>query len=208
MITLIGGAVLLSIVHAMIPNHWIPVVLLGKSEKWGRNETLGITLVVGFAHTASTVLIGILIGLLGVKLSEQFAHFSSQIAPTILIIVGVIYLLLGLKGGHHHHHHHDEISIKKKSKVAIVTALGLAMFLSPCLEIEVFFFTAAGFGWIGIAAVSLIYMTVTVSGMVVLVYFGMLGVQKLNWHFLEHHERTITAGILIALGVMAYYVHF
>jgi len=208
MITLIGGAVLLSLVHALIPNHWIPLVVLGKAEKWSKRQTIGMTAIVGFAHTTSTVLIGVLIGMLGVKLSESFHHFSSHIAPTILIAVGVVYLLIGLKGGHHHHHHHNDINTKKKSKLAIVGVLALAMFLSPCLEIEAFYFTAAGFGWLGIMIVSFIYMMVTISGMMILVYLGSMGIEKLNWHFLEHHERTITAGILIALGVMAYFVHF
>ncbi len=208
MTTLIIGAILLSIVHAMIPNHWMPLVILGKAEHWSRRETTFMTVIVGLAHTTSTVIIGILIGLAGVQLSEKFHHFSTHIAPTILVIIGLIYLTLGFWGSSHHHHHHGKIDTKKKSKLAIVSTLGLAMFLSPCMEIEAYYFTAAGFGWIGIMAVSVIYIIVTVSGMVLLAYLGMIGVDRLNWHFLDHNERIVTGGILTILGVIAFFVHF
>jgi hypothetical protein len=34
MIDLLAGSILLSIIHAAIPNHWIPVVMIGRAEKW------------------------------------------------------------------------------------------------------------------------------------------------------------------------------
>ena len=34
------GSLLLSLIHATIPNHWLPVVAVGKAEKWTMNETL------------------------------------------------------------------------------------------------------------------------------------------------------------------------
>jgi len=59
---IISGSFLLSIVHAAIPNHWLPLVAVSKSEQWRLSETLTITAITGFAHTLSTIIIGLIIG--------------------------------------------------------------------------------------------------------------------------------------------------
>lgn len=35
------GALVLSLVHVPMPNHWVPVVMVSKIENWTRGETLG-----------------------------------------------------------------------------------------------------------------------------------------------------------------------
>jgi hypothetical protein len=80
------------------------------------------------------------------------------------------------------------------------------MFFSPCLEIEAYYFTAGALGWGGIAVVSTVYLIVTVLGMLLLVDLGRKGVEKIKWHFLEHHEKRVTGSVLIVLGIIAYWV--
>lgn len=209
MFQIIIGAFLLSIVHASIPNHWIPLVALSKAEKWNEKLTLAITAISGFAHTLSTIIIGIIVGFLGYKLSSSYSFIVGVIAPSILILLGIIYLILSFKSNRHHHHHSHEIHIddvKKKTTSAIILALVISMFFSPCLEIEAYFFVASKLGWKGIIAVSIIYTTITIAGMLLLVWLGMKGVKKIKSHFLEHHEKTITGALLIILGIAGYFI--
>ena len=211
MIQIITGALLLSVLHASIPNHWLPLVALSKTEKWNERTTLGITAVTGFAHTLSTIIIGIIVGFLGYKLSESYSLITRVIAPSLLILLGVIYLILSLRQNqhHHHHHHHSEFhmdDVKKKTTVAIILALSVSMFFSPCLEIEVYYFVASKLGWKGIISVSVIYTFITIAGMLLLVWLGMKGVKKIKSHFLEHHEKTITGALLILLGISGFFI--
>ncbi len=208
---IILGAFLLSIVHASIPNHWIPLVALSKTEKWNEKLTLGITAVSGFAHTLSTIIIGIIVGFLGYKLSGSYSFIVGVIAPSLLILLGIIYLVLSIRENKHHHHHHHshEIHIddvKKKTTSTIIITLVIAMFFSPCLEIESYFFVASKLGWKGIISVSVIYTVITIAGMLLLVWLGMKGVRKIKSHFLEHHEKTITGVLLIVLGITGYFI--
>ncbi|MFH2030101.1 MAG: hypothetical protein ABIJ40_05665, partial [Bacteroidota bacterium] len=162
---IIVGAFLLSILHASIPNHWIPLVALSKSEKWNEKVTLGITAIAGFAHTTSTIIIGIIIGFFGYKLSGSYSFIIEVIAPSILILLGIIYLILSIRSNKHHHHQDIHIDdVNKKNTSAIILALTTSMFFSPCLEIEAYFFVAGNLGWEGIAAVSLIYTIITIAG--------------------------------------------
>ncbi|MBK7381075.1 MAG: hypothetical protein IPJ03_19160 [Ignavibacteriales bacterium] len=207
---IIAGAFILSIVHASIPNHWIPLVALSKAEKWNEKLTLGITAIAGFAHTLSTIIIGIIVGFLGYKLSGSYSLIVRVIAPSILILLGIIYLILSIRDNKHHHHHTHEINIdevKKKTTAAVILTLTISMFFSPCLEIEAYFFVASKLGWEGIIAVSVIYTFITIAGMLLLVWLGMKGVKKIKSHFLEHHEKTITGIILIVLGIAGYFIN-
>lgn len=185
----------------------MPLVALGKTEKWSRHETLWITAIAGSAHTLSTILIGIIVGLVGYELSSTHEFITRVVAPLILVTLGLIYLIVDLKYSFHRHRDDLKIgSISKKSKFAIITSLSIAMFFSPCIEIEAYYFTAGTLGWPGIAVVSIVYLIVTVLGMLLLVDLGCKGVKKIKWHFLEHHEKRVTGLVLIVLGIFAYFI--
>ncbi|MBU1076597.1 MAG: sulfite exporter TauE/SafE family protein [Spirochaetes bacterium] len=206
MTQLIIGSFILSLIHASIPNHWIPIVMIGKAERWSQRETLLITAIAGSAHTFSTILIGIIVGMAGYKLSSTHEIITRIIMPSILVLFGIIYIIIDIKKQHHHKDLVNISSLSKKSKIMIITSLGLAMFFSPCIEIEAFFFTAGAFGWIGIGIVSVIYMVITVFSMMILVYLFSKGIKKIKWHFLEDHEKRITGIVLIIIGIIAYFI--
>jgi len=70
-------------------------------------------------------------------------------------------------------------------------------------KIEAYYFQAGTQGWMGILLVSAVYMIVTVSGMLLLVYLGNKGVRAIRSHFLDHHEKLLSGMVLILLGVFA-----
>jgi len=208
------GSLLLSIIHALIPNHWLPLIAVGKAEKWTQPQTLWATLITGVAHTLSTILIGVVVGLIGYRLAAGYTVISETIAPAILVVLGMIYLMLGFRPHYHHHHHHDIKSPvpsegkKRSGYVAILASLSLAMFLTPCVEIEAYYFQAGTIGWIGIFIVSAVYLFTTLAIMLIVVYAGMKGAASFRSHLLEHHEKQITGAVLIALGILAFLVKF
>lgn len=208
------GSFLLSVVHASIPSHWLPLVAISKAEKWNDKETATVTAITGASHTISTIVIGIIVGLVGYKLSESYHFITKYVAPIILIALGVFYFILeyrhSLLDAEHHHHHIDVVNIiqNQRSKRSIIATLSLAMFFSPCLEIEIYYFTASRLGWWGIGIVSIVYFFVTVLGMIFIVHFASKGIKKLRWHFLEHHDKLISGIVLILVGLLAFFVEY
>jgi len=207
MLQLVIGSFSLSIVHALIPNHWIPMVLVGKTEGWSGKQTLWVTAIAGFAHVLSTISLGILIGTIGLNLSYHYQKFTAFAAPLILIFMGVLYFGMEFSQGSHNHLPGKD-KLKGKSKQAIILSMVVAMFFSPCLEVETYYFMAGAIGWQGILVVSIIYMTVSICGMLLMVRLGIKGIERYKWHFLEHHEKKITGTILITLGILTYYIGF
>lgn len=206
------GSLILSTIHALIPNHWLPLIAVGKTENWTWSQTLWATLITGVSHILSTIIIGIVVGLIGYKLAAKYAVISEAIAPGILIALGLVYIFCNFYGRHHHNHdlmpHLDGRDGKKSRWITIITSLSIAMFLTPCIEIEAYYFQAGTIGWTGIFIVSAVYLLVTIMIMLSLVSLGMKGVQTFKSHFLEHYEKSITGAVLIVLGVLSWFVRF
>ena len=64
MTSLLIGSLLISLLHAVIPNHWLPVLAIGRKEGWSLAETTRITFIAGMAHVLSTVIIGVLLDII------------------------------------------------------------------------------------------------------------------------------------------------
>jgi putative Mn2+ efflux pump MntP len=203
MFSIISGSIVLSLLHATIPNHWLPVIAIGRKENWTLREVTRVTLISAVAHGLSTVVIGLLLGFIGSKMANNIENFTHYFAPVILILLGVIFIYRHHK---HKHFHIDEIK-KKKSKKSIIIALVLAMFLSPCMEIEAYFLLAGTQApWL-IWFIAALYFVITTVGMVTLVRFAYKGILKLNWHTLEHNAGIITGVTLVATGILAFFIH-
>ncbi len=194
MTALLIGSTLLSIFHALIPSHWLPVLAISKQEGWTQRHTLWITLVTGLAHVGSTVLFGGLLAVAGGVLAVNWKIFSHFLAPALLSALGAFYLY------QHYRHHHFHLS-RPSTRWGVVGTLAIAMFLSPCLEIEGFFLAAGPFGWGFVLLLALVYALVTISGMLVWVWLALRGLNRLDWHAWEHSAGLITGVTLILSGL-------
>jgi nickel/cobalt exporter len=203
MFTIITGALIISLLHAVIPNHWLPVIAIGRKEQWTISEVTKVTFICALAHGISTIIIGVLLSFLGAKLDDSFTQFTNIIAPAILILIGFIFIY---RHHRHKHFHIDDDVKKKKSKTAIITALVIAMFFSPCLEIEAYFLLAGTQAkWI-VWFIALLYLVITTTGMVLFVRFAFKGLLKLNWHSLEHNAGIVTGLTLVATGIITFFI--
>ena len=147
--------------------------------------------------------------LIGIKLSGSYNLISDYAAPSILIVIGAIYIIsdLGNRSGHSHDKTDGAINQgSKKSKFGILLSLSIAMFITPCVEIEAYYFQAAMVGWKGIFLVSAVYTFTTLVIMLLFVWAGFKGTQKWRSHILEHHEKLVTGIVLVCLGIFALFV--
>lgn len=203
MVTLIAGSLVLSVLHALIPNHWLPVLAISRKENWSIGQTTSVTFISGLSHALSTVLIGVAFGVVGVTLADHIESFAHLIAPLILIALGLFYVYQH----HRHKHFHLHAQPKSLSKRQVVFGLVVAMFFSPCFEIEAYFLMAGAHGWGHVALLGVVYTVVTVTGMVTWIRLAYKGLFKLNWHTLEHNAGIITGVTLILTGIASFFIH-
>lgn len=207
MIQVLAGALALSIIHGLMPDHWIPLTMVSKAEKWSRRTALLATVLVGVPHTIGTILLGIIVGIIGYEFSS-YELVIGIVAPVILVILGLAYIFLDFKSSHQQHNQKlvKTGAVSGKTKFAVIVPLATALFFSPCVFISAYYFIAGRFSWLGIAAVSTTYLVVTISVMCLMVSLGLKGVEKIKWHFLEQHEKLVTGIVLIILGTSIYFV--
>jgi len=204
MYSIITGSIIISLLHAIIPNHWLPVIAIGRKDKWSLREVSHVTLLCALAHGLSTILIGIFLSVIGSELDEEVSQFTTVIAPTILIIMGLVFIYRHHK---HKHFHVEGTTQRKRTKSSIVVALTIAMFFSPCMEIEAYFLLAGTKApWL-VIAIAVLYLTITTIGMLLLVRYAYKGLLKLNWHSIEHNAGIITGLTLVATGIITFFIH-
>ncbi|ULQ54588.1 hypothetical protein [Flavihumibacter fluvii] len=198
------GSFFLSVLHAVIPNHWLPILAIGRKDNWSLQEVTKVTFISGLAHAFSTIGIGLILGYLGIQIAHGIQYFTHFIAPAILILLGVFFIYQHHRHKHFHLHHPPEPSLPKNK---IITALIVSMFLSPCMEIEAYFLLAGPMGFWAVATIALSYLVISVAGMVIWVRLAYKNILKLNWHTLVHKAGIITGWTLIITGIISFFIH-
>ncbi len=203
-IGILTGSTIISLLHAIIPSHWLPVLAIGRQEKWPLTEVVRVTFFAAFAHTLSTIAIGVVLGMIGQNFPEEMEHMTHHAGPVILILMGVFFVYRHYT---HRHFHLANVEMKTRTKTSIILSLSLAMFLSPCMEIEAYFLLAGAVsGWL-VGLISLLYFVITIAGMLILVSIAYKGLMKFDSHKIEHNAGIITGLTLIATGLFSFFTH-
>jgi len=211
------AAFIISVLHGFIPGHWLPFLALAKKMGWSKSTTLRYTGLAAIAHALGTVGVGLSIAqitMIGLRENPNQTNGSS-FSITEISIIGhripfetfgaVIMILLGIyflyRHHKHHHFHFPEKVNETESRWALGTIL-LALFLSPCMEIEWYFATLAPMGWTVIWALVFVYAVTTWLSMMGGVWIGFKGLERWNSHRLEHSTGLITGIVMILSGLM------
>ena len=205
MLSLLTGTILLAAVHALIPNHWLPLVAVARAEQWKQKEVTTITLLAAAAHVFGTVILGLVLGMIGKELQTEYGETIHVATAVLLIAFGLVYFTVNLP--HHHHSTQKDVSAYKKSKRKWVLIFVGMMFLSPCLEVESLFLSAGAFGMGAVASMAVTYAVISILGIWLLVGLGMKGVNLLPAEFIEHNEKKISGLVLILVGIITFFVH-
>jgi len=100
--------------HTIIgPDHYLPFVMISWARKWSWLKTTVITVLCGFGHIASSVVLGLVGVWLGLVLKKLaiVESYRGSIAAWLLIMFGLIYFVWGLRRAyrnrpHEHRHFH------------------------------------------------------------------------------------------------------
>lgn len=192
------GAITLSVLHGLIPSHWMPLIVLSKKYQWTLSKTMAITLLAGLGHVISTGIIGIVLALIGAEIQSKVEIITHTFSGALLILLGIWFLI---RHYHHHHFHLDE----KKIKRSVIVTIFLSMLFSPCLEIIGFYFSMAKFPFIYIVYLSILYFCITILSMLIYVYLFYKTSKKIDSHKIEHNAGLLAGLVLIVCGILVYF---
>ena len=181
--------------HAALPTHWLPFVLVGRGQNWSAGKTLGVTAVAGIGHVAFTILLGLIVVTAGLVVMPALGQTFHWIVGGLLVVLGLFYLL------RHVHHARTGEPRRYASDRAAMTGLFVLLALSPCEAFLPVYLAGVKHGWTAFAALSLILLLATATGMLLFTGLSLAGANRLKLAALEKYEKAILGGALILLGV-------
>jgi len=214
-ITLAASGLAVAFIHAAIPTHWLPFVVVARAQGWSRGRALLMVTLCSGGHVLMTTALGVGLAWFGLRINERWGDFYPLIAGGALIALGLMVLVRHWRGwarghgelieGHCHHHGHAHpippIPPARTSDWAAVGGLFAMLTFSPCEGFLPVYLSAVQFGWGGVTLLSLILAAGTWAAMLLFTWLTLLGVEKARMKWLEKCEAPVLGCLLVVCGV-------
>jgi ABC-type nickel/cobalt efflux system permease component RcnA len=108
---LVATVAAVGVLHTLVPDHWAPIVVVGRQQGWSVLRTARAAAIAGFGHVASTLVLGLILWAVGASLALRYGHAVNVAAAIALIAFGAWIGYSGwreLRGAHDHGHSHLE----------------------------------------------------------------------------------------------------
>ena len=201
---LIAAAAGVGFGHAILPDHWMPLAVIGRAQRYPLARIARLSGLAGIAHVLVSLLLGVVIVAVGLQFRSAVMHAEDAIVGGLLIATGVAFAVFELTGRGHRHGEASEPPPDEQRRLrgaaAIMVPFGAAA--SPDLTILPVFLAAAAAG-VGAAIGSLVaFALVTVLTFVVLTVLAAAGGYGLRARWLDRGAGAITAAVLVLIGAL------
>ena len=224
-IAILGFSV--AFLHAAIPTHWLPFVLVGRARGWSREKTVAVTIAAGVCHVVLTSALGLAIAWFGFELNATIGGVFPWIAGAILAGIGIYYLWRQFSGAgicHHHppgstHHadphcgepedksHWDDelqsspIVSTRAGDTAAISGLFVMLTVSPCEAFLPVYLSGVQYGWRGFVVLSVILAVAALAGMTLFTWLALFGFDRIHIQRFERKEAGLLGGIFVLLAI-------
>lgn len=224
---LIIAAGTVGFLHSILPDHWVPLAVIGRTQRWSIAHVARVSFLASVGHVLTSLIIAAIVAAIGLQFRSQFETQQGHIVGAILVVTGLGFLVWSLTGhGGHSHEHESHIHFDAQGHMhepahrahassgasgnssalrrfaAIAGPFGAAA--SPDLTILPVALAASAVG-IGAVAGSLIsFSVVTIGTFITLTVAATLAGYQVKGEWLEDHGNLITAIVLIAIGIAVY----
>jgi nickel/cobalt exporter len=105
---LLGAAAVVAMLHSILPDHWVPLAIIARTQRWSIMKTARVSALAAAGHIIASLLLGGIIALIGLQFQHALETQQGHIIGGILMLTGIGFLIWGLLGGGHGHHHTGE----------------------------------------------------------------------------------------------------
>jgi nickel/cobalt exporter len=198
--------------HAILPDHWVPLGVLSRTNRYPLSRVARLAGLAGVAHVLVSLVIGAVIVVVGLQLRSTVEHVQNAIVGGLLIATGLGFALLEATGhghshahdhSHGHDHDHDDDHHQEhagRGRGAFMVSFGAAA--SPDLTILPVFLAATTAGAGAAIASLVVFAAVTITTIVVLTLLATIGGYGLRSHWLERWGNAFTALVLVVVGTL------
>lgn len=200
--------------HAILPDHWLPLAVLGRTRRYPLARVARLSGLAGIAHVLISIVLGGVIILVGLQFRSTVQGAQDTIIGCVLIATGLGFAALEMSGRGHAHdgghgdahdhdrrdhaHAHERRGIR--GLAAIMVPFGAAA--SPDLTILPVFLAASATGVATAIGSLVIFAAVTIGTIVGLTLVATRGGYQIRGQWLERWGNAITAVVLVVIGAL------
>lgn len=201
--SLLGGGFAAAFLHAALPTHWLPFVLVGRAQRWSLARSLLVVVAAALAHIASTAVVGSLIVAAGLALDGLVAGLLPHLSAVMLFAFGGFYLVRStlrrpaMAGG-------PALDLAEPSVSHGTAFWGLVavMALSPGEVLLPIYMSSAHEGVGALALLTGVFVVGTVLGMAIFTTLARAGASVLRLERWARYEGAVLGLALIAIGLL------
>jgi len=206
--------------HAILPDHWVPLAVLGRTRRYPLSRVARLSGLAGIAHVLVSIILGAVIIVVGLQFRSTIQSAQDTIIGSILIATGIGFALLELTGhghthdhdhdhsdheddhNHQHEHEHEDTASRRgmRGLAAIMVPFGAAA--SPDLTILPVFLAATAAGVATAIGSLAIFAAVTIGTIVGLTLAATRGGYEIRGQWLERWGNIFTALVLVIIGLL------
>lgn len=212
----------LAFIHTVLgPDHYLPFIVMSRARKWTIYKTSWVTLLSGFGHVISSILLGTIGIGVGIALNklEFMESVRGDLAAWLFVLFGLGYMSWGIyravknkphKHIHYHgngtshvheHTHLEEHDHTHKNNIT-PWILFTIFFLGPCEPlIPLLMYPAAQDSAWGVAQVSIVFGLITMLTMLVLVLMASYGLKFVRLGKMERFTHAIAGATILLSGI-------
>lgn len=219
-LVLMISAAVAAILHTLVPDHEIPLAMIGRAQNWSIKKMAGVTLIAGAIHISASMGIGTLALIASVALAQYVVESAQQISGFLLIVFGIAYAFISWRrrqGGHTHSHGADhvthgsgrvqsepetEAASARKPGASLTSLLVAIVGIAPCFTLIPVLVATVPYGATTIFLVMLSYAVATIGMMVTLTSIALKAIQYVTkLEKVERHLEILAGVIIFAVGV-------
>ena len=224
-LVLMASAAVLAILHTLVPDHELPLAMIGRAQNWTIKKMAGVTLVAGAIHISVSMAIGVLAIVVSTQLAKQVASTAHTISGGLLFAFGLVYTILAWRRRGHGHSHggigHSHgskyaahahgrappssgIELDSKGKPVISGSAWLVAIvgIAPCFTLIPVLLSALWYGMTTILLVMIVYAISTIGMMVILTSIALKTITFITkLTKIEKYVEIIAGLIILAVGL-------
>jgi len=214
--------------HTLIPDHWLPFVLIGRARRWSAKTTAAVAGASALIHTSLSVALGLIAVKIGREATAAVGETLERVSGILLVAFGLAYAgWAWRKGGHFHpggsmlhreeegpccdgaeghsdpghlHYHADRRLIEGAGGRGALS-LAVIVGVNPCVLVLPIVLAAAQHGALVLSLVAAAYSLTTIVLMVGLSVAGVVGARRLEPPKAARHMEMASGLLIAAVGV-------
>lgn len=191
-ILLILAALLVSSLHMIAPDHWLPLTVISSAKSYPAPKKYGIAAGLGFAHAGASIILAVAIFYAGLVLIHQYIGYLILAGEILLVIIGAYFIINGYRES------------EEATSLSETSALSVSAF--PDLALLPIVISGASLSGVQLGTILVVFFLASGIALTAMVYVAGKGLGKAISKVPPKYMDYLIGGVLIATAALIRFI--